>query len=64
MSIKYYAHFVLRERVPQSMNEYRGVIEVDRARHYDNLREVAPILAKSLQCDSKDIKVLQWSRLH
>ena len=61
MSIKYYAHFILRERMPRSMNEYRGVIEVNGAR---DMREAASMLAKNYKCDSKDITVLHWSRLH
>ena len=60
MSIKYYAHFVLRERMP--LSEYRGVIEVNRVR--DDMQDAASILAKNFECDSKDIKVLHWSRLH
>ena len=64
MSIKYYAHFILRERMPRAMSEYRGVIEVNRARPHDDMREAASMLAKNFECDSKDIKVLHRSRLH
>jgi hypothetical protein len=64
MSIKYYAHFILRERMPGSMSEYRGVIEVNRASPYADMRGAASILAKNFECDSKDITVLHWSRLH
>jgi hypothetical protein len=62
MSIKYYAHFILRERMP--LSEYRGVIEVNRASPYADMRAAASILAKNFECDSKDITVLHWSRLH
>jgi hypothetical protein len=64
MSIKYYAHFLLKESTPRSTNEYRGVIEVDRARPYDDARAAASMLAKNFECDSKNIRVLHWSRLH
>jgi hypothetical protein len=63
MSIKYYAHFLLSERTPRSMSEYRGVVELNRALPYDDLRDAASVLAKKLECNSKDIKVLGWSRL-
>ena len=64
MSTKYYAHFLLSERTSSPMNEYRGVIEVSHALPHGDLRRAASMLARSLECESKDIKVLHWSRLH
>jgi hypothetical protein len=32
MSIKYYTHFLLQERSPKGMSEFRGVVEVNRGR--------------------------------
>jgi hypothetical protein len=64
MSIKYYTHFLLQERSPKGMSEFRGVVEVSRVLHRNDLKEAATVLAKNFECESKDIKVLQWSRLH
>jgi hypothetical protein len=64
MSIKYYTHFLLQERSPKGMSEFRGVVEVNRVLSRGDLTEAATVLAKNFECESKDIKVLQWSRLH
>jgi len=64
MSIKYYTHFLLQERAPKGMSEFRGVVEVNRQLLRGDLKEAANVLAKNFECDTKDIKVLQWSRLH
>ncbi len=64
MSIKYYTHFLLQERSPKGMSEFRGVVEVSRVLQRHDLKEAATVLAKNFECESKDIKVLQWSRLH
>lgn len=62
MTIKYYTHFVLRERTP--MSEFRGVIEVNRAVSRGDPKQAAAVLAKHLECESNNITILQWSRLH
>ena len=63
MSVKYYTHFVM-SRQPNA-NEFTGVVELTRPpRRGYTLREVAAILAKSLQVQSADIRILHWSRLH
>jgi hypothetical protein len=64
MSIKYYTHFLLQERSPKGMSEFRGVVEVSRVMGRGDVKEAASVLAKNFECESKDIKVLQWSRLH
>lgn len=64
MSIKYYTHFLLQERSPKGMSEFRGVVEVNRVLLRNDMREAATVLAKNFECETKDIKVLQWSRLH
>ena len=64
MSIKYYTHFLLQERSTKGMSEFRGVVEVNRVLSRGDMREAASVLAKNFECESKDIKVLQWSRLH
>jgi len=60
MSVKYYAHFVLRS--PRSANEYLGVIEVSCALSRGD--EAVALLARNLECESEDIQILQWSRVH
>jgi hypothetical protein len=64
MSVKYYTHFLLQEHTPQGMSEFRGVVEVNRVMPRGDLREAASVLARNFECESKDIKVLQWCRLH
>jgi hypothetical protein len=64
MSVKYYTHFMLREGAPRSMSEYRGVVEVSRAVANADFRAAASVLARNFECASKDIEVLQWSRLN
>jgi hypothetical protein len=40
------------------------VVEVNRVLSRGDMKEAASVLAKNFECESKDIKVLQWSRLH
>ena len=63
MSVKYYTHFLMQERA-KGMSEFRGVVEVNRVMPRADLKEAASVLAKNFECESKDIKILQWSRLH
>jgi hypothetical protein len=64
MSVKYYTHFLLDETTPRGMSEFRGVVEVNKVMKRGDLKEAAAVLAKNFECESRDIKVLQWSRLH
>ena len=64
MSVKYYTHFLMQERKPKGTSEFRGVVEVNRVMTRDNARDAAVVLARNFECDSHDIKILQWSRLH
>jgi hypothetical protein len=66
MSIKYYAHFLLDEPDPRGLQEYRGVVELDGLprRGGRELREAANIIARNLGRQLRDVKVLQWARLH
>ena len=64
MSIKYYTHFVLRERMPRCTREFRGVVELDSAVSRGDSKQAVAVLARSFECKSKDITLLQWSRLH
>jgi hypothetical protein len=66
MSIKYYAHFLLDEPDPRGLQEYRGVVELDGVpkRGSRELREAANIIARNLGRQLREVKVLQWARLH
>ena len=64
MSVKYYTHFLMQESLPQGLSEFRGVVEVNRVMPRTDTREAAMVLARNFECDKRDIKVLQWSRLH
>jgi len=64
MSVKYYTHFLMQESQPQGMSEFRGVVEVNRVMPRGDAREAVIVLARNFECDTRDIKVLQWSRLH
>jgi hypothetical protein len=64
LSVKYYTHFILREPMPTGMSEFRGVVELNRAVSRGDSTQAAAVLAKNFDCQSKDIKVLLWARLH
>jgi hypothetical protein len=65
MSIKYYAHFLVDEPDPRGLQEYRGVVELDaQPRSGRGHREAAHIIARNMGRQSREVKVLQWSRLH
>jgi hypothetical protein len=65
MSVKYYTHFLMQEKqLQEGLSEFRGVVEVNRVMPRGDVREAAMVLARNFECDTRDIKVLQWSRLH
>jgi len=64
MSTKYYTHFLYEESAPKGLSEFRGVVEVNRVLKRGDFREAAAVLARNFSCNSNNIKVLQWSRLH
>jgi len=66
MAVKYYAHFLVDEPDPQGLQEYRGVVELDGTprRGGRELREAARIIARNMGRQLREVKVLQWSRLH
>jgi hypothetical protein len=65
MSIKYYAHFLVDEPDPRGLQEYRGVVELDGPPRADReLREATRIIAHNMGIAAREVKVLQWSRLH
>ena len=66
MAIKYYAHFLVDQPDPRGLQEYRGVVELDAQprRTGRDLREAAHIIARNRGRPPREVKVLQWSRLH
>ena len=66
MAIKFYAHFLVDEPDPRGLQEYRGVVELDGLprRAGRELREAANIIARNMGRSQRDVKVLQWARLH
>jgi hypothetical protein len=66
MAIKYYAHFLVDEPDPRGLQEYRGVVELDAPprRRGRELREAAHIIARNMGRQLREVKLLQWSRLH
>jgi hypothetical protein len=66
MAIKYYAHFLVEQPEPRGLQEYRGVVELDAQpqRTGREMREAAYIIARNMGRPPREVKVLQWSRLH
>jgi hypothetical protein len=65
MSVKYYAHFLVEEPDPRGLQEYRGVVELDQQPQLGrNMREAVAIIARNFGRRTRDVKVLQWARLH
>ena len=64
MSLKYYTHFVLHERAPKCAKEFQGVVELNSAVLRGDTSKAVAVLARTFECKSKDILLLEWSRLH
>jgi hypothetical protein len=63
VSVKYYTHFLLTAPASSDLSEYRGVIELNRTCSRGDFKEAKSMLARNLECESKDIKLLHWARL-
>jgi hypothetical protein len=63
MSVKYYTHFLLHEPTPSPTKEFRGVVELNSAVLCGDSKQAVAVLARTLECKSKDLTLLQWSRL-
>jgi hypothetical protein len=64
MGVKYYTHFLMNEQLA-SVSEFTGVVELNRVpKSAGDLEDIAAILARSLEIDANDIRILHWSRLH
>jgi hypothetical protein len=46
------------------VNEYLGVIEVNCEMSRGDTNEAAALLAMNLECESQDVQILVWSRVH
>jgi len=65
MGVKYYTHFLMSETQQASPSEFSGVVELNRVPHAPaDMHEIATILARSLDIEIDDIRILHWSRLH
>jgi hypothetical protein len=65
MGIKYYAHFLVDEAEPRGLQEYRGIVELDgQPRRGRELRDAALIIARNMGRPTREVKVLQWARVH
>jgi hypothetical protein len=66
VAIKYYAHFLVDQPDLRGLQEYRGVVELDGQPRRDGreLREAAHIIARNFGRPLREVKVLQWARLH
>jgi len=63
MSVKYYTHFLLHEPTPSPTREFRGVVELNSAVMCGDSKQAVAVLARTFECKSKDLTLLQWSRL-
>ena len=52
MSIKYYTLFLLQERAPKGMSEFRGVVEVSRILPRGDLADISAINAVASESPS------------
>jgi hypothetical protein len=65
MSIKYYAHFLVDEPASRDLQEYRGVVELDgKPRAGREVKEAVMLIARNFGRPTRDVKLLQWARLH
>jgi hypothetical protein len=64
MSTKFYARFVA-DLGSNGPSEYTGIVELG---HQDRLptdrARVALLIARDLDLEAEEVRVLQWSRLH
>jgi hypothetical protein len=63
MSAKYYTHFLLHEPTPSPTREFRGVVELNCPLLCSDSKQAVAVLARTFECKSRDLTLLQWSRL-
>lgn len=65
MGVKYYTHFVLTgESAAGADQEFSGVVEVNRPTEPTfRTRDIEALLARNFDLQSKDVRLINWSRL-
>ena len=65
MGVKYYTHFVLTgDSTAGADQEFSGVVEVSRpTEQIVGTREIEALLARNFDLQSKDVRLINWSRL-
>jgi hypothetical protein len=65
MHAKYYTRFLLRSREAGYTDEYTGVVELSQpADSVLDPEEIETILAKNFNIETKEVELLNWSRVH
>ena len=65
MSSKYYTHFVADAPGAQQAAEYTGVVEMPvPLQRVGGAQDISLVLARNLDLDTDDIRILVWARLH
>jgi hypothetical protein len=50
---------------PRGLQEYRGIVELDgQPRPERGMREATRIIARNMGRPAREVKVLQWARVH
>ena len=64
MSVKFYTRF-LADLGPKGPSEYTGIVELGGQDTVPtDPRRVATLIARDLDLEAEEIRVLQWARLH
>lgn len=66
MSAKYYTQFLLADTAGRCrVREYSGVVEVTQpVTPAIDPRDIEHLLARNLACEARQVKLIDWSRLH
>ncbi|MCX7056812.1 MAG: hypothetical protein NTZ79_06370 [Proteobacteria bacterium] len=64
MSVKFYTRFVA-DLGTKGPSEYTGIVEIaGQDRLPSDPQRVALLIARDLDLEAEEVRVLQWSRLH
>ena len=63
MSVKFYTRFVA-DLGAKGPSEYTGIVELGGDTVPTDPRRVATLIARDLDLEAEEIRVLQWARLH
>ncbi len=65
MAARYYTRFLLGSGEPGYTDEYSGVVEVSHGiEQVLEPAEIEAMLARNFHCESDEVRVLNWSRVH